>query len=164
MEADPPELELSWYLNNSHSGRRLLFSGHTSAGPASGEQAPAESSNRTLVVEGATLSLDGATSAPTSQGGGAAAAATEAGAPIALAKTVARTQAQSQLNYLVESALDYGRLYCVARNSVGEQQRACVYDIQQPGKCSPRPRPPVQWASPTTHCPHPPLISTLQAH
>lgn len=44
------------------------------------------------------------------------------------------TKGTSQLNYLVDTNLDYGYLYCVARNSIGEQKRACVFEIRQAGK------------------------------
>lgn len=43
-------------------------------------------------------------------------------------------QTSSQLNYLVETSADYGRLYCFARNSIGQQKRACVYEIRPPGE------------------------------
>lgn len=46
------------------------------------------------------------------------------------------TKGTSQLNYLVDTNLDYGYLYCVARNSIGEQKRACIYEIRQAGKFS----------------------------
>lgn len=43
--------------------------------------------------------------------------------------------ASSQLSYQIESGLDYGQLYCMARNAIGDQKRACVYSVEQSGEC-----------------------------
>lgn len=37
----------------------------------------------------------------------------------------------SQLEFQPESELDYGQIYCEARNSIGPQSRACLYEIKQ---------------------------------
>lgn len=37
----------------------------------------------------------------------------------------------SQLDFQPESGLDYGQIYCEARNSIGTQHRACLYEIRQ---------------------------------
>lgn len=54
-------------------------------------------------------------------------------------KSEQHASTSSQLNYLVESGADYGLVYCLARNSVGPQARACAYQIQPPGKFSAQP-------------------------
>ena len=40
--------------------------------------------------------------------------------------------AVSQLELNIETQSDYGQLFCVAKNSIGEQKRACVYTIEPP--------------------------------
>lgn len=100
MEADPAELELSWYLNNSQSERRLLHTGENRNQRSNEHQTNSTTASR----------LGKASTT-----------------------TTTTTLTSSQLNYLVESNLDYGLLYCVAKNSIGQQKRACVYQIEQPG-------------------------------
>lgn len=83
MAAEPlDDLQFTWYLNNSHNERRVVFE---SAAPDTME-------------------------------------------PNGSAMAAGRSQLRP---YLLESELDYGRLYCVARNSLGPQRRACVYQLEQ---------------------------------
>lgn len=126
MEADPADLELSWYLNNTINERRPLFAGNNNGNgnnyPPGNAQLNHKPSSDHWRVPFKPIASNSVNNNKTS-------------------RLVARTQktvlsghsASSQLNYLVDTHLDYGRLYCVARNSMGEQKRACVYDIE-PGE------------------------------
>lgn len=92
MEADPSDLEFSWFLNNSLGQRQPLqplpAGESVSGGPRSGENGPRS--------------------------------ATSGG------------RRSSQLEFQPDSALDYGQIYCEARNSIGAQSRACLYEIREP--------------------------------
>lgn len=107
MDADPPELELSWYLNGRLNERRPLsahrrvYEGHEQNGSETkwSERSPLGGQREQ--------------------------------SPMGKRKPTTIT---SQLNYQVETNLDYGRLYCLARNSLGEQKLACAYDIKPVGE------------------------------
>lgn len=43
-----------------------------------------------------------------------------------------KDKSSSQLNYQVNSSSDYGLVYCLARNSIGQQTSACAYLVQPP--------------------------------
>lgn len=80
MSAEPVVgTHFTWYLNNSHNERRVIFDSE--------------------------------------------------------AKETAHNRSQEQVavsqlrHWTIETALDYGRLYCVASNAIGQQKRACVYQV-----------------------------------
>ena len=132
MDAEPLDesLEFTWYLNNSHNERRVLFSGKAQQQAGSGDsidRSPLDSPAQLNNLEGQPGEQ---TTMPVTATTGSRLAPLNLEQP---AKATTST-AQSQLSYSPDSSLDYGRLYCLARNSMGEQKRACVYDILQPGK------------------------------
>lgn len=186
MAADPPEVEITWYLNNSHTERRVLATRQAdkifspslaknrkpqvgsasatatptqqspldmeqSSGPPSSRLKPASYNNNNNKLE-ETINGDGDESPRRNFGGkpasrkygGDVAGKVEVEAEKELTTrpmapptaTEDLVMVSSQLEYLVDSELDYGQLYCVAKNSIGEQKVACVYELQAPGKFS----------------------------
>lgn len=180
MEANPAsDLEISWYLNNSNTERRIIL------GPVKSDESlllnsnnsslnEREPENRTSDNENGTDQTNDWSKHSSEQRGSNRdiTAEIEAGKgatttslttdKIHTSRLVAsvsgsrkqkekerqnererqhtskakvdHTKGTSQLNYLVDTNLDYGYLYCVARNSIGEQKRACVFEIRQSGK------------------------------
>lgn len=111
MEANPAnELEFSWYLNNS-DGRRTLLLAKQLNNPLNRKQDHDEQLDNQSAEANRRSRLSLKHKASSSG-----------------------ESASSQLTYSLDSQLDYGRLYCLARNSIGEQRLACVYEIQPPGK------------------------------
>ena len=122
MLAEPADrVEFVWYLNNTSQERRVLLSTADTMA-ASGAQTPSEP-ERVGRNGSATLRPD------TNRA--------RAGRLQVAGPGRGRSRlASSQLNFRVETSSDYGQLYCVARNSAGEQKRACLYRIEQSGGCS----------------------------
>jgi len=111
--AEPAErMEYSWYLNNSFGERRLLAADTSSSG---GQERP-EVAGATPDSLGRRLHFE--------LGGRATVAA---GSPSSSRRT-------SQLSFRLESGADFGQLYCLARNELGEQKRACVYNLRPGGR------------------------------
>lgn len=106
MLAEPAgQLEFVWYLNNSLNARRPLW--RSTATAEGGAENQAELGDEFDSMRA---------------GAGAQKAARRSRDRVAV----------SQFQFSVASQADYGRLYCLARNAIGEQKRACVYTIEPP--------------------------------
>lgn len=117
MLAEPSDqVEFVWYLNSSSNERRLVFT----------ETPAATLADDSIDVEAPQGGRNAARS-------GADFEAMRAGPAGLRAAGRRRPQvAVSRLLFGASSQADYGRLYCVARNAVGDQKRACFYTIEEP--------------------------------
>lgn len=134
MEANPGDVEVSWYLNNSYSERKLLLKEQTQI-TSSDLDAPDRDSNlaKSLTSGDNTTTIDNSDNHNNNNNNNEI----QPSVPVPLlplGRIKNNDRVSSQLNYIVDSPLDYGRLYCVAKNSIGQQKRACIYEIKPPGK------------------------------
>lgn len=156
MLAEPPDqVQFVWYLNSSLNERRVLFTGLGSTSlelPTKRHQQELDDNlidvagsgrepTKVLEMGDNRTGADFETMRPGPQNSLVVSnqrrRAEAELAPVEQSQLLARRQATrarqvatSQLELDIDSQFDYGRLYCVAKNAIGEQKRACFYTIE----------------------------------
>lgn len=125
--ADPPQVEFTWYLNNSFSDRRFLARG------LSISQAHNKNSKTNNNKGEEFKQQQQATSWHHHHATNETNQQQHYQSPEATYLVAGPNLAKSRLILRPASELDFGQIYCVARNELGEQRNPCLHGIRSSG-------------------------------